>query len=65
MQFDESLSYLDLDAGQVVTVSEDLLCKAEEPGDEQPDLPEWQKDRVGDRQTDCFNRPLQAASDEV
>jgi hypothetical protein len=44
VQFDESLSYLDLDAGQVVTVSEDPLCKAEEPGDEQPDLPEWQKD---------------------
>jgi len=44
MQFDESLSYLDLDAGQVVTVSEDLLCEAEEPGGEQPDLADWQKD---------------------
>jgi hypothetical protein len=44
IQFDESLSYLDLDAGQVVTVSEDLLCEAEEPGEEQPDLPDWQKD---------------------
>jgi hypothetical protein len=44
MQFDESLSYLDLDSGQVVTVSEDLLREAEEPGDEDPDLPDWQKD---------------------
>jgi hypothetical protein len=44
MQFDEALSYLDVDAGQVVTVSEDLLRKAEERGDEAPDLPEWQKD---------------------
>ena len=61
MQFDESLSYLDLDAGLVVTVSEDLLCKAEEPGDEQPDLPEWQKDEweIAKRivSTDSF-RPL-------
>jgi hypothetical protein len=30
MQFDESLSYLDLDSGQVVTVSEALLREAEE-----------------------------------
>jgi hypothetical protein len=44
MQFDECLSYLDLDAGQVVTVSENLLLEAEEPGDEEPDLPDWQKD---------------------
>ncbi len=44
MQFDESPSYLDVDAGQVVTVSEDLLREAEEPGDEEPDLPDWQKD---------------------
>lgn len=43
MQFDESLSYLDLDAGQVVTVSEDLLREAEEHGDEEPDVPDWQK----------------------
>ena len=46
MQFDGSLSYLDLDAGQVVTVSEDLLHDAEEQGDgdEEPDLPDWQRD---------------------
>jgi hypothetical protein len=44
MQFDESISYLDLDGGQVVAVSEDLLREAEEPGGEDPDLPDWQKD---------------------
>ena len=44
MQLDESLSYLDLDAGQVVTVSEDLLRDAEEHGDEEPNVPDWQKD---------------------
>ena len=44
MQFDESLSYLDLDGGRVVTVSEDLLREAEEPGGEEPDLSDWQKD---------------------
>ena len=44
MQFDESASYLDLDTGHVVTVSEDLLRAAENPGDKEPDLPTWQKD---------------------
>jgi len=44
MQFDDSLSYLDVDAGQVVTVSEDFLREAEERSDEEPDLPDWQKD---------------------
>jgi hypothetical protein len=44
MQFHESLSYLDLDSVQVVTVSEALLREAEEHGDEEPDLPDWQKD---------------------
>jgi hypothetical protein len=44
MQFDEMNSYLDLDAGEVVTVSDQLLSEAEEPGDEEPDLPDWQKD---------------------
>jgi hypothetical protein len=29
MQFDESLSYVDLDSGQVVTVSEPLLREAD------------------------------------
>jgi len=42
MQFDESSSFLDLDTGQVETVSHDLLREAEEPGDEAPDLPAWQ-----------------------
>jgi len=40
---DESPSYLDLDTGKLVSVSEDLLSEAEEPGDEEPDLPDWQK----------------------
>lgn len=44
MQFDQTPSYLDLDTGQVVTVSEDLLRQAEEPGDEEPDLLDWQRD---------------------
>ena len=44
MQFEESISYLDLDTGQVVTVSEDLFREAEEHGDEEPDVPDWQRD---------------------
>ena len=44
MQLDESSSFLDLDTGQVQTVSHDRLRAAEESGDdEEPDLPEWQK----------------------
>lgn len=44
MQFDESSSFLDLDTGQVETVSRDLLREAEESGDDEaPDLPEWQQ----------------------
>ena len=44
MQFDESSSFLDLDTGQLETVSHDLLREAEECGDEEkPRLPEWQK----------------------
>jgi uncharacterized protein UPF0158 len=58
MQFDESASYLDLDTGHVVTVSEDLLRAAETRGDEEPDLPTWQKDEweIAKRivSTDCF-----------
>jgi hypothetical protein len=61
MQFDESLCYLDVDAGQVVTISENLLQEAEEPGDQEPDLPDWQKDEweIAKRivSTDLF-RPL-------
>lgn len=40
MQFDESPSFLDLDTGQVETISSDLLSEAEESGGEEPDLPE-------------------------
>jgi len=45
MQFDESSSFLDLDTGQVKTVSRDPLLEAEESGDEdeERDLPEWQQ----------------------
>jgi len=43
MQFDESSSFLDLDTGQVETVSHDLLNQAEEPGEETPDFPDWQE----------------------
>src|SRR6202162_5360229 len=44
MQFDESSSFLDRDTGQVETVSQVLLRKAEESrDDEEPDLPTWQK----------------------
>src|SRR5487761_2176866 len=42
MLFDEHHAYLDLDTGEVVTVSEDLLCEAEDPGDEGPDLSDGQ-----------------------
>ncbi len=42
MQFDESSSFLNLDTGQVETVSHELLGEAEEPGDGDPDLPDWQ-----------------------
>jgi hypothetical protein len=45
MQFDESFSFLDLDTGEVETVSRSLLGAAEESGDddEGPDLPKWQE----------------------
>jgi len=44
MQLDESSSFLDLDTGQVETVSHDRLGAAEEyDDDEEPDLPAWQK----------------------
>ena len=42
MQFDESSAFLDLDTGQVETVSHALLREAED-SDEEPDLPTWQK----------------------
>src|ERR1700693_2424503 len=43
IQFDESSSFLNRDTGQVETVSKELLSEAEEPGDEELDLPEWQQ----------------------
>src|SRR5258708_1866381 len=44
MQIDESSSFLDLDTGQVETVSHVLLREAEESdGDETRNLPTWQK----------------------
>jgi hypothetical protein len=39
MQFHESSSFPDLDTGQVETVSHELSDDAEEPDDEEPDLP--------------------------
>ena len=60
MLSDESSSYLDLDTGQVVTVSKDLLREAEESGDEEPDIPAWQKQEweIAKRvvSTDCFQK---------
>jgi len=43
MQFDGTSSYLDLDSGEVVTISNDSLREAQEPCDEEPDLPDWEK----------------------
>ena len=43
-QSDESSSFLDCATGQVATVSHDMLREAEESGEEQPDLPAWQKE---------------------
>jgi hypothetical protein len=43
MQFDESSSFLDLDTGKVETVSDDLLRRAEDSVDVEPDLPAWQE----------------------
>ncbi len=46
MQFDESISFLDLETGQVETVSRELLGMAEESDedDDEPDLLAWQED---------------------
>jgi hypothetical protein len=47
MQFDEQPSFLDLETGQVETLEQDLLRKAEtfEEGDSEPSLPAWQKEQ--------------------
>jgi hypothetical protein len=43
MQSDELSSFLDLDTGQVETISDDLVRDAEECGDsEEPNLSDWQ-----------------------
>jgi hypothetical protein len=45
MQTDDSLAFLDLDTGEVEVVSIELLGMAEESdGDEEPDLPAWQRE---------------------
>jgi uncharacterized protein UPF0158 len=44
MPLDEYYCGFDLDAGEVVAVSESLLSAAEEPDAEEPDLPDWQKE---------------------
>jgi Uncharacterised protein family (UPF0158) len=45
LQFDEMPSFVDRDSGEVYTVPVELLHDAEEcEEDEEPDLPEWQKD---------------------
>jgi len=42
---EEFSSFLDLDTGQVETIDDEVLSKAEESEeDEAPDLPEWQKE---------------------
>jgi hypothetical protein len=42
MQMDEHSTFLDLDTGQVESVSNELLSAAEE-GEDEPHLPEWQQ----------------------
>jgi hypothetical protein len=43
-QFDEQLSFLNLDTGEVETVSRDLMSEAEDSDDdEELDLPDWQQ----------------------
>lgn len=46
MQFDEQPSFVDLDSGEVHTVSQDLLHDAEdaESEDEELDIADWQED---------------------
>jgi hypothetical protein len=43
MQFGEPSVFLNFDSGQVEAVSHTLLRAAEDSGDEEPDLPTWQK----------------------
>jgi len=45
IQFDESYSFLDLETGQVETISAELLRKAEESGeDDDADVLDWQQE---------------------
>jgi hypothetical protein len=45
MQFDESHSYLDKQAGEVVMLSDEELAAAEDQGDP-ADYPQWQQDNI-------------------
>ena len=50
MQFDEFLSFLDLDTGKVETVSKEVLSEAEEPAeDEDLDLPDDEESELAKR----------------
>jgi hypothetical protein len=49
MQFDEFLSFLDLDTGKVETISKEALSEAEEPGDEDLDLPDDEESELAKR----------------
>jgi len=50
MQFDEFLSFLDLDTGKVETVSKEVLSEAEEPTeDEDLDLPDDEESELAKR----------------
>ncbi len=44
MQFEESASFLDLETGQVETVSRETLRAVEAPDDDEPDLPDGDED---------------------
>jgi hypothetical protein len=43
MHLDEYSSFLDLDTGQIESISKDLLRQAEASPDDEPDLPGWQE----------------------
>ncbi|HXF11753.1 MAG TPA: UPF0158 family protein [Terriglobales bacterium] len=45
MQFEESPSFVDLETGRVETIPHDLLRKAEDSSDDEPDLPDWQNEQ--------------------
>lgn len=56
IQDDELPSYLDLDSGEVLTVSREILREVEEcPDDEEPDVLEWQEREVEPAQRILFS----------